>query len=175
MYEELVKNLMIKLLDRLNKGEDTVDSHFFRLNKIRKSLDYDDDKKNKILKAKDYYYRSKKYKDEILRDLTGLIILLSYDIPYKSLNLITLAYLGIYTGYMSLDELDIFSNKILNNIGSLNLLVTKIGDNDLRKYLLDYYDDYSLLEKDLNNKNIDELIIETAYQSEPEMYGGISI
>lgn len=51
MYEELVKNLMIKLLDRLNKGEDTVDSHFFRLNKIRKSLDYDDDKKNKILKV----------------------------------------------------------------------------------------------------------------------------
>ena len=142
---------------------------------IRKSLDYDDDNKNKILKVKDYYYRSKKYKDEILRDLTGLIILLSYDIPYKSLNLITLAYLGIYTGYMSLDELDIFSNKILNNIGSLNLLVTKIGDNDLRKYLLDYYDDYSLLEKDLNNKNIDELIIETNYKSEPEMYGGISI
>lgn len=175
MYEELVKNLMIKLLDRLNKGEDTVDSHFFRLNKIRKSLDYDDDKKNKILKVKDYYYRSKKYKDEILRDLTGLIILLSYDIPYKSLNLITLAYLGDYTAYMSLDELEIFSNKISNNIRVLNIISTKINDNRLRNYLLNYYDDYNLLEKDLNSKSIDELIIETNYKSEPEMYGGISI
>lgn len=175
MYEELIKQLEICLLNRMKNNEDSPDSLFFRLNKIQNALDYEDDVKELILKVNNYYIKNKKNKDEIPRNMTGLVILLSYDIPYKYLNLRTLAYLGIYTGYMSLDELDIFSNKILNNIGSLNLLVTKIGDNDLRKYLLDYYDDYSLLEKDLISKSDEELVIETAYQSEPEMYGGISI
>ena len=76
---------------------------------------------------------------------------------------------------MSLDELDVFSKKILNNIEVLNILVTKIEDNDLRNYLLDYYDDYNLLKKELDSKSVDKLIIETSYQSEPEMIGGISI
>ena len=52
MYNELIKELIIKLLDRLKNGEDTVDSHFFRLNKIRKSLDYNDEIKALILKKK---------------------------------------------------------------------------------------------------------------------------
>lgn len=76
---------------------------------------------------------------------------------------------------MSLDELEIFNNKISNNIRVLNTIATKINDNRLRNYLLNCYDDYNLLEKDLNSKSIDELIIETNYKSEPEMYGGISI
>lgn len=175
MYNELIKELIIKLLDRLKNGEDTVDSHFFRLNKIRKSLDYNDEIKALILKVNNYYLENKRNKEEIPRDLTGLIILFSYDIPYKSLNLRTLAYLGDYTGYMSLDELDVFSKKISNNIEVLNILVTKIEDNDLRNYLLDYYDDYNLLKKELDSKSVDKLIIETSYQSEPEMIGGISI
>lgn len=175
MYEELIKGLMVKLLERLKKGEDTVDSHFFRLNKIRKSLDYDDNIKSLILKVNDYYIENKRNKEEIPRDLTGLVILFSYDIPYESLSLKTLGYLGVYAGYMSFDELDIFSKKIANNIEALNKLIVKVTDNDLRRYLLDYYDDYSFLEKDLDSKSIDELIKETSYHSEPEIVGGIKI
>lgn len=174
MYEKLVFEIEDDIFNSLNDDENTIDRLMFQLKKVDESINYNDTIKNLILKINDYYLLKKTPKSNKNSFLTGLISLLSYNIPYKDLTTKTMAYLGEYTSYMSREELEDFLEKILNNYSVLNTLSAKIDDNYLISHLLTIYDDYNELEEDLKNKSLEELIRKTAYKTYPEG-GGISI